>query len=694
MNLVGYSHAVAALAYAALAITLLRRLADARGSPVLWLLGATAALSAGWAVANLGAQLGLGDAATLVASVLDLLRYAGLLALMFVVLGQGEGRRRSPTLLLLSALALCALAVLLLSRGLGPDAASSLLAAIPLASLALPVVGMLMVEQLYRGSAEASRWHLKPLCLALAIVFVYDIFIHSGVLLFGRFDPDALAARSAVHAMAVPLLYIASHRQADWRNPFQLSRDAAFHTATLVLVGCYLLFISATGYYLRHAGGDWGRALEIALLAAAVVGLIAMVVSGSLRAKARVFAGKHFFRYQYDYRNEWLRLTRRLTSADTPAEVGVAIVQGLAEMLNSPAGALWHRDAEGRLLVPAARWNSPRSDATVPTDSVFARFLSQREWVIDFDELRADPQAYRDAEVPDWLASDARRWLLVPLLVDNGLYGFVTIDRPHAVLHLNWEVRDLLKTASRQAASYLALMHATDALFEARKFEAFNKMSAFVVHDLKNIVAQLSLMLQNARKFKHNEEFQDDMLATVENSLDKMRRLTLQLRSGETPAGVASGVPLQPLVERLRAAVAARGRAIDIEAREPLVARGHEGRLERVLGHIVDNALDATNARGTVRLMLTRDAGRAKVMVSDTGEGMTAEFIAERLFKPFQSTKPQGMGIGAFESRQYVEQLGGEILVDSEAGVGTSITVLLPLLESGRTLTHELSEAR
>ena len=255
-------------------------------------------------------------------------------------------------------------------------------------------------------------------------------------------------------------------------------------------------------------------------------------------------------------------------------------------------------------------------------------------------------------------------------------------------------MHDLLRTAGHQAASYLAQMQATEALLEVRKFDAFNKMSAFVVHDLKNIVTQLSLMLKNAKRLGDNPEFQQDMLLTVENSLDRMRQLMLQLREGATPPGTAFGVNLVDVVKRVQAVATARGRTLELAALEPLKARGHDERLERIIGHVVQNAFDATDVAGRVSIALVRDGGRAKVVVTDTGHGMTPEFIRDRLFKPFQTTKQAGMGIGAFESYQYVQELGGKIEVQSEIDKGTTVSLLLPLFETSKnTELHSMEPA-
>jgi putative PEP-CTERM system histidine kinase len=380
----------------------------------------------------------------------------------------------------------------------------------------------------------------------------------------------------------------------------------------------------------------------------------------------RVFIGKNFFRYRYDYRSEWLRFTAMLAGQDSPAELGGSVVRGLALMLQCRSGALWSVGPAGGPMSQSAAWNQNASTEKLALDAPMANFLLAQEWLIDLDELRAHPERYADAGVPAWLRDDRALWLVVPLIVGPRLAGFVVLGRPNVAMQINWEVRDLLKTAARQAAAVLALMQATDALLEARKFDAFNRMSAFVVHDLKNIVAQLSLMMQNARRLKDNPEFQEDMLSTVENSLEKMRRLMLQLREGNTPVGVPSGVDLPPIVRRIEAAARARGRALELQ-------------LDGVIGHLVDNALDATDAGGHVQVQVSRHGSQAHIVVRDDGKGMSEEFIHRRLFKPFQSTKQSGMGIGAYESAEYVKELGGEVAVDSAVGRGTTITVTLPL---------------
>jgi len=349
---------------------------------------------------------------------------------------------------------------------------------------------------------------------------------------------------------------------------------------------------------------------------------------------------------------------------------------------------------ESAELRQAARWNTPPVNAIESTDSSMIGFLARTGWIIDLDEFRKEHGAYAGLSLPAWLFERQQQWLVVPLVLAADLVGFVTLERPRTPIDVNWEVRDLLKTASRQAASFLAHTRATEALLEARKFEAFNRMSAFVVHDLKNIVTQLSLMMKNAQRLGSNPEFQQDMLSTVDSSLEKMRQLMLQLREGEVAPDGRSGVDLLPIVGRIEGVVSQRGRRIDVQAPERVITRGHEQRIERVLGHVVQNALDATTSSDRVWLKLRRSKGQAEVEIGDTGKGMSDDFVRTRLFKPFQTTKDAGMGIGTFESLQYIRELGGSITVETKLDRGTVMKIFLPLFERHVATDLQMSSAK
>lgn len=548
--------------------------------------------------------------------------------------------------------------------------------------LFLSVCGLILVEQLLRNVSAESRWGALPVCLGLATVFGFDLYAFSQAALLRQLDLDAFGIRAGIHALAVPLLFIASRRHQDWLRKLHVSRQAVFHSAALLLIGLYFLVISALGYYVRTTGGNWGRGLELLLVVAAMLGLLVVALSGAMRAKLRVYISKNFFSYRYDYRQEWLRFTAMLSSQASPTELGNSIVMGLANLVESPGGALWLNGSDESTFRQVARWNSPSSNEAIHLERAFFSELAIREWVAILDEWRSAPGPEGVLGVPEppaWLLNESRYWLCMPLMAAHDAIGWVVLERPRTAVEVNWEVRDLLKTAGRQASSYLVHMQSTEALLESRKFDAFNKMSAFVVHDLKNIVAQLSLMMRNAKRLKDNPEFQEDMLATVENSLEKMKQLMLQLREGEKPHGILHGVDLAKIAQQLAADAHRKGRELELQLMDMVSSRGHENRVERVIGHAVQNAFDATPPDGHVCLTLRRQGSYACVEVQDTGCGMSEEFVRTRFAKPFQTTKEQGMGIGAFESFQYLHELGGQIEVASQEGRGTQLRILFPL---------------
>ena len=560
-----------------------------------------------------------------------------------------------------------------------------------LSSMTLPVLGMVLLEQVFRNVSNDSRWNIKPLCIGLGGAFLFDLYLFSEAVLFSHTDADALSIRGGVHALVAPLLLLSTTRTSGWASRISFSPRAAFQSATLLIAGLYLIFIASVGYYVRYFGGEWGRALQLGLVFLAMLALIVVVLSGAVRARLRVFLGKHFFQYRFDYREAWLKFTHTLADQNSPDDMGKRVIHGLADMLDSPAGGLWMRTADQRHFKQTARWNLGQTQTMEDAGSPLCQFLATSGWVVNLEEFRSFPRRYGSLRLPPWLQELLQAWLLVPLLVGDELIGFCVLASARTRIEVNWEVNDLLKTAGQQAASYMSQMQATEALLEARKFDAFNRMSAFVVHDLKNIVAQLSLMMKNSKRLGDNPEFQRDMLMTVENSLERMRQLMLQLREGVAPHGSTFGVNLNGIVQRIEAVAARRGRCLVVQQTGPVMTRGHEERLERVIGHLVQNAFDATDPGGRVWLNLDRLCGQARVVVGDTGQGMSQDFIRDRLFKPFQTTKRAGMGIGAYESFQYVQELGGHIEVDSEPNKGTLIKMLLPLFE-GQKETEILAQ--
>ncbi|MFN3543356.1 MAG: XrtA/PEP-CTERM system histidine kinase PrsK [Thiobacillus sp.] len=542
----------------------------------------------------------------------------------------------------------------------------------------LSVLGLVLVEQVYRSTRPEDRWAIKFLCLGLGGLFAYDLYLYANVALFNAMDAHAWAARGYVVALVAPLIAVSAARNPEWSAPVGVSRSMAFHTASLLGAGLYLLAMAGAGYYLRLFGGEWGDVVQTVFVFAAVLGLALLMFSGTLRARLRVFLSKHFFSYRYDYREEWLKFTRTLTEGESGTRLCERTVEALARLVESPAGALWLNEGPAGYR-RAGYWNWSELEGTEPADSSFVAWLADKQWVVDLDELKTRRDLYGDLDLPAWIRDADDAWLVVPLMLHDELIGFVVLKHSLGRMTFNWEVSDLLKVAARQAAAHLAQMRASNQLIVARQFESFNRTTTFVIHDLKNLVAQLSLLLANAEKHKHNPEFQADMLDTVANAVTRMNKVLAQLRRGND-AAPSQSVAVADVLRDAAASKQAFKLRPALELPPPsLRVRADRERLTRAIGHLLQNALEATPNDGRVSVRGFEEGSQAIIEIADTGSGMDEDFIRTRLFAPFDSTKGAGMGIGAYECRETVHALGGSLAVDSTPGQGTRFRISLPL---------------
>ena len=684
MAMVGFALAAAAYAVVAIVLWLGRR---RRGDGLAPL--AAVLLAAGWGLA-LTLLHGL-DAVSLPAVVAaDGLRLAGWLALLLVLLAPLAGAASLRVLRVLAVAVVAGLlalaAALFAGAGMGDRAGGLWL----IGGIAGALVVLVLVEQLYRNAGERVRWSLKYLCLGIGAIFAYDLFLFADAWLGQRPDPALWAARGYVNALVAPLLAVAAARNPSWKLDVYVSRGFVLHTATLAIAGGYLVLMAAAAYSIEVYGGAWAGTVQAVFLVGGALGLLILLASGRLRARARVFLSKHFYNYRYDYREEWLRFTRTLAAdADEPTPLPARAIRAIAQVVDSPAGVLWQRREQH--LVPVAHWNMAEPEAAAePVDGGFAALLGgEPGWVIVVEEWRQPKATGGGAQPPEWLLQLPQAWLVVPLQHHNELEGFVVLARSRAGRRaLNWEDFDLLRIIGRQAASYLAQERAAEALARASQFATFNRLSAFVLHDLKNIIGQLSLLARNARRHGENPAFGVDAIATIEQAVARMDQLMGQLRGG-LRTDAAAGAERIDLVATVHAAVAARANADPVPVAEtpghPIWVDADSERLTAILVNLVQNAQEATPGHGRVHVTLSDNGADAEtdieavIEIEDTGSGMSRDFVRDELFRPFASSKGNsGMGIGAFEARELVRELGGDIEVASVPGAGTRLRLVLP----------------
>ncbi|WP_207061018.1 XrtA/PEP-CTERM system histidine kinase PrsK [Motiliproteus sp. SC1-56] len=541
---------------------------------------------------------------------------------------------------------------------------------------------LVLLEQWYRNIPVEQRWTIKFFCLGLAVIFGYDFLLYSEALLYQRLDQALWDMRGWVCSLMAPLMAVSIARSRDWDHALRFSHQFVFFSTGVLLAGTYLLVMSLVGYYLRWFGGGLGSALQIIFVVLALSLFVLLFISGRFRSVVTVWAAKHFFPYKYDYRQEWIRANNRFASL--PADRGYyeQLILGLAEPMDSLGGVIWVREEER--FETRGNWTLPSLPAIdLKEASGLLGYAESRAWVIELAEYNRHPQHYPELELPTWLSQNHDVWLLVPLVHQDYCHGLVALAQPRAERTINWEDHDLLKTLGAQLAALIALKKSTDSLAQSRQFEAYHRLSTFVVHDIKNVVAQLSLVVKNAEKHKHNPAFVDDALETLSNAVARMNRMLSQLKQESAVTSSREVVGADVIAREVLAQQ--KGHLPRVQLRSKVKGAKlliQREKLVSVLCHLVQNAQDATPDTGRVELEVDAADESVSFKIIDSGCGMEPAFIRERLFKPFDTTKGRaGMGIGVYESRQFVLENRGRIHVDSNPGQGTVFTVSLPVYQ-------------
>ena len=674
-----WSHAFAGLLFGLLAVM------QARHPAGTWPRAAFVAalgLSALCALAVSG--IGAGDVSTRIA---ESARNIAWLGFMFAL-----ARRDRAATLALSAVYVAVIATAVIAAGMAvvtlvpmPDSALAALDSARLVfGMMVAVSALVLVNHLYQAhaAAAAGAGRIRLVLIALGVLWTVDL-VTFGVSLIGTTQAGAVMLTRGLVMIGVALaLLVAVNRSGD--APLALSRPIATRSlgaiALILYGGMTLVATQVADSY----AGPYARLVQTAIICGSTAALLTLLATPWLRAWTQVTVAKHLFRHRYDYRAEWQRFTDTLGSPGRTAEtLECRVIKAVADITASPAGLLLVADGDrDGALRTATGWNWAHGGHDADPDAAVALDLHERAHIVELDSIRngSAPDDTR-SRIPGWLLARREAWAIVPLVHGGAMVGAIVLARPPVDRSLDWEDFDLLRVAGRQAASYLAEDRAHSALADAQRFDEFNRRFAFILHDIKNLVSQLSLVARNAERHADNPEFRVDMIATLKESADRMNILLARLSQHH----VTRDEPVQPIeVGALIERVAATHRLlhpVTTRVSAATFATAQAGRLEQVLGHLVQNAIEAS-AAGDAVLLSVETAGRSVVVdVVDHGCGMSAGFVRDQLFKPFVSSKPTGFGIGACEALQLVREMRGTLEVNSHEGEGTRFRIRLPIAD-------------
>ncbi len=638
----------------------------ARAPQVTGLILAGACLvTAGWAVAMVVSP---GSVLTGVPGTLDLLRALGWYGFMLHLYRRSMPEKgRAGTAFTLAGAVAAAMAVVIVATqpDLLPGARVPLFSPNILIRLSIAVCELLLIENLYFNLPRHARWHVALPCVLLGGLACFDILVCGDLVLFQHGAQSLVDARAVAMTIVAPLLVVAAARERRWRTDFRMSRTAAFHSATLILSGAVLLALSAAGEIFRQFGTEWGWLAKVSLLFAGVMGIGVVLTSGSARSRLRRTIVEHFFASRYDYRRQWM------DCIDTVSDAGSALhsraIRALADVVDSPNGALFLRDAGTGPFQWAGSWNMPPTGA-VGAEHALVAAMRGGEWIADCRPGQTLTEGF-DGLGPLWLA--------VPLTHRQVHIGLVLIGPPRAPFNLDQEVYDLLRIVGREVATYIAEQRATQVMLQTRQLHDYSKRFAFVAHDIKNVSSQLSLLLSNAERHIANPEFQRDMLETVGASVRKITALLHRLDAPEADRAPAALAPLPRLEALVATYRRVRRQPLELEhdGSTGIVAMGADA-FDTSVTHLVNNAVEAS-AGAPVTIRVQHEVERIVIEIADKGPGMTQDFVRDKLFRPFKTSKRDGSGIGAFQARELLQEVGGTLDVVTAPGAGTVMRITL-----------------
>ncbi len=536
--------------------------------------------------------------------------------------------------------------------------------------MACMVWAMVNFETTLANASPEGLWRIKYDIIGLGTILVVLFFYFSQSFLYRTINMSYLPLRSFIIIVGAGMMLF-SQLFRHGTSRVRVSRQAAFKSFILFIIAIYLIMLGLLGEGMKYITAPFQRSLVLAFIFLTVIGLVLLFLSERFRREIKVVLHKNFYQNKHDYRTQWLRFTELLATAKTLDELQQRILSAYCDIFNIGGATLFlYEEGRGGYCMTANYRMDPISDV-IATNNSLIKFMKEHTWVINIRDDNSDIIVENG-----YFFGENSIFFVVPLFEGDRLEGFIALGKSiHTSEVFIYEDYDLMKTIARQAS--LAIMHQrlSEQVTQAREVEAIGNVATFVAHDLKNLVSNLSLITQNAAKYIHNPDFQKDMIWSLGNTVNKMQILIGRLKNlGEKKALKLSVVDLLEVAKETAREIG--GGRVEVSGGSEKVHADRE-EIQKVFMNLLINAIEASDSEEVVSVevgLLDSPFFR----VTDYGVGMTAEFIRKDLFKPFSTTKKQGLGIGLYQCRQIIEAHSGRIEVHSEEGKGSVFTVLLP----------------
>jgi putative PEP-CTERM system histidine kinase len=547
------------------------------------------------------------------------------------------------------------------------------------------VLILMNLERTLRASVGHMRWQIKYMVLGIGAIFGVQIYTSSQSLLFNSVNTGLTLVDTGVLFIANALILRSLLRPGSFKLEFYPSQSFLYNSFTVLIAGIYLLAVGVLANLIRYLNVEFSYYLSAFLIFLAVLGLSIILLSDRFRRRLKRFIGIHLKRSKYDYRREWTDFTQATTSLMEIRDLCAAIVKKISKTFEALSVTLWLMDEKEEALVLGA--------STVLTDiqakgieslkregRELILIMREKQVAVDLGESKENGIAILKKINPDFL-KEARIRYCAPLTASGRFIGLLALDERVAGEPFTPADFDLLKTIADQTASMLLNLRLAEHLREVKEAEAFQTISAFMMHDLKNLASSLSLTIQNLPIHFENPDFRQDAIKIMEQGVTKINRMCNQLSAlGKKIELNIAEADLNHLVKNSAYCLNGSSKVKLVTDLQPLPRlKVDTEQIQKVMTNLILNANEAVGNAGEIRVTTEQRNGWAIFSVSDNGCGMSREFVERTLFRPFKTTKKQGIGIGLYQSKIIVEAHKGRIEVETEEGRGTTFRVFLPL---------------
>jgi putative PEP-CTERM system histidine kinase len=553
-------------------------------------------------------------------------------------------------------------------------------------ALLIALVWILMnLEQTFRSAVGTMRWRIKFVVLGSALMIGAHLYVRTQALLFSAYDVRWSSVESSALLIGCVFLFVAYLRTGFAGIDVYPSRAFLQSSLTVVLAGGYLFIVGVLANLVKRFGGVESFQLAAFVILLGMAGLAVLLLSDRLRQRIHGFVGRHFSRAQYDSVRIWTEFSRRLANVKDQAGLCAVSARLVSETFEVLSVTIWVLDEQkDQFNVGASTTPQPAEaragDPPKAASSTIAAELQVRSSPFDLEEIdELWAQELRQLNLSTF-PKGGNRWCVPLRAGEQTLGALVLADRVNGAGYTLEELQ-LLQCIADQVTSVLLNLRLSNEVARSRELEAFRTMSAFFVHDLKNTASSLNLMLKNLPVHFDDPAFREDALRGIGNMARRIDELigrltTLRQRPDFKPVEADLNQLVSEVLEKLDG-MPNVGMTKDLQPLPRLLADREQ--IQSVVTNLMLNARDALGPGGRICIR-TEDVGGSVVLtVADNGCGMSAEFLRDSLFRPFQTTKKKGLGIGMFQSRMIVEGHGGSIQVESEAGKGSTFRVSLPV---------------